>query len=224
MRLEINQKPKENKSSEKKDILLYNYYLIDKSGSMSVSNKYEKGISSIKEEIIKYIKEGLNPIFNITTFNSIQTNRYSGEDSKESLKIVEKLATEYPVAGTPLYQELINSIEKIINLKNDLNRIVLTVITDGQDTSYDNNLKLKASTLIEEASKKGIIVTFICTESDQKYIESLKVAKDNIATYNNTGEDLSDKIKLRSNNFLMYSKSIGTKMETSFTNSFFKSK
>jgi hypothetical protein len=151
-------------TSDEKDVIDNEFQiimLVDKSGSMnSIREDIICSINSVIENQKKISTEnGVDVKFTLVTFNTHRSVVYNAMPMNE----VELLTSDQyqTTGGTALYKSVINTLTENIHKTN----VMAVIVTDGEDTSYDDIYTQQASSCVIE-SRKTTGWKFIYLSSD----------------------------------------------------------
>lgn len=218
--------------------VVHNVHILDASGSMS-GGKYTNALNGINEELekLKVDNDG-NTITN--TVIEFHGRRYFGESTRNS-NIIKEHYFMIPAAncskikgvgadgGTPLYQTVGETIEKLMKHINPGEKVIMTIFTDGDENEsqgiYRDSVALKK--LIKQVEDHhNFTVTYIGTERDvQTIVSNLGVHASNTMIHMDTASSVSTMYNARSKSLRSYSKSVarGASQEELKQNFFSKS-
>lgn len=146
---------------------IYNLVIVDESGSMSII--HHEALAGINETITTCQKmQKLHPEMEqrltLITFDSQQFKvHYDNVNADEASPLTMKQYN--PCAATPLYDAIGKGIAKMNAQAEATDKVLVTIITDGEENySEEYNLKM-VKTLIEKLKKQGWTFTLIGTDN-----------------------------------------------------------
>jgi len=231
--MRVNKKPSVEGEKVVEKYTLHNVHIIDASGSMR-GGKYDNAIKGVQEELKKFehnddvnLTQTIVEFDSTTGYSSDHVFGYNTRVTKHYFMTAASAVTSFkPVGasgGTPLYEVLGNVIEEVLQKKGPNDRVILTVMTDGQNT--DHRGKYSDTTLlaelIESVQKNHFFtVTFMGTERDtNEIIRILKLSKENTLVHDNTSRGMERSYRARTTSLMSYSKSVASGQAV--TDSFF---
>jgi len=175
------------KSSSSKRITIHVVDVLDASGSMS-GGKFVSAIKGINMGI-KQMKEDIIPVdytYTLCDFSDDIIFR----NIKTPIKIVESVKGETR-GSTALFDAIGMSIDHIKSgLKSD-EKVLVNVYTDGQENSSRHYKGAQIASAIKELSTQGWTFTFIGTDVDVKYAQSiLHFHESNTLVHDNTAQGM----------------------------------
>lgn len=201
--------------------VVHNVHILDASGSMS-GGKYNNALSGINEELekLKVDNDG-NTITNTViefhgrTFAS--RVREGGDVTIEHLFMVPaanctSIKGVGADGGTPLYQAIGETIEKLMKHINLGEKVIITVFTDGEENEshgiYQDPEVLKK--LIKQVEDNyNFTVTYIGTKGDVgTVVRNLGVNMSNTLVHTNTAMSVAASYGTRGKSLKSYSKSV----------------
>lgn len=203
-------------------------HLLDISGSMS-----GKKLSAAKEGMISELNllsfdSSVNYVYSVITFsgwqaiktiiNKVQLTPNPGDlyDIINGIKATDMTAMYDAIgANLPTYIEYASSNTKVL----------VKIFTDGHDNDsrmYNSNT---VRDMIETANTKGVIVTFVGTDTDVLNVQTrLNIKKGNTLAYDGTGAGLKRSYDIANQATVLYSKSVVDGTSDALTANFFDSK
>lgn len=170
--------------------LVHEIHLLDGSGSMA--RKIESAMAGINEDLYgskaAAIKTGVKGTYTIFQFGSEFIANGVGNVIMHSIGDFEGYTSRFFNSGsTALYDSIIESIEIMRNKKFKEDKVLLKIMTDGQNNVNDS-LRTTCANLIAEVQKNdNFTVTFVGTDSDVKYVTAnLNIDKSNTLVHDNT--------------------------------------
>ena len=184
--------------------------LVDRSGSMEGSK--EKSATQFVRDAFKLAKSEGFTAFKVVEFSTL-LNHCSNKfyDLSKSFDWNSKSSN----GKTPLY---ISISQLITSLKDYTGKVLINVISDGEDT--EGGLKY-VKMRIEEFIESGQTITFICVEKDKINFIKIGVPESNIQTYDNTGKGIENSFRVYKDAVSNYSKSVAKGEDV--TRGFYKS-
>jgi len=179
---------KERKVEFKTTPVIHVVDVLDSSGSMSGS-KNRAALSGINEGIKDLQLNKLAVIYTYTLcdFSSDILFPFIATDPNVVPRI--DIGTR---GQTALFDAIGTTVEKIEKHRNQADKVLVNIYTDGQE---NNSRKFNARTiseLIKSYSEKGYTFTFIGTKDDVAYVNSsINIDKSNSLVYDGTAQDLS---------------------------------
>lgn len=167
---------------------IHTIHILDGSGSMR-GPKFDTAKSGIQEEIetLKNIKD-VNYLYTIIEFSDFMSikvlcNKIPIEDIN-----FDKLPFFNANGGTALYDAIGNNLSSL--LVQDFNEtVVVKIFTDGGENGSRTFNTNSVRELISKLEDKGVVVTFVGTEWDVKFmVRNLKLSNSNTLSHNNTPE------------------------------------
>lgn len=174
--------------------------LVDRSGSMS--GPKDRAATTFVQNTFELAKSEGFKAFGIVEFST-----YSWNSSNAIYDLSKPLNWQPRTSdgGTPLYKSLSGLINAQLGTGGFKGKILLNIISDGDDTEGGADYVMRD---IEKFKKEGHTITFICTESDKRRFTAIGVPDDNIQTYDNTGEGLTQTYEVYRGAVQNYSKSV----------------
>lgn len=180
--------------------------ILDVSGSMSGS-KISSALSGVNEGIKALIKETkVDYTYSLVAFSSwndirkIVTFQKPSTVGKISLKTRDL---------TALYDAIGSTLKAVKAAKNDKDKVLINIYTDGGENDSKVYDKQETSKLIEKYAKLGFTVTFIGTVQDtETAIKDLKIKKSNTLSYDGTADGLSKTMTATNNMRAVYASAV----------------
>lgn len=199
----VKKEEKEKKNTSTTVGTMYSEIILDASGSMSGA-KYRAACEGINEELaqLRQEKSHVRTIVRVTEFEG-DWNRQGVSCMKFSGPTLIESATFNPQStggSTPLYATVGYILNDLLNKMIEGDTAVVKIFTDGGENSsygseFHNPMVLKAK--IEEAEKRGVIVTFIGTKLDiDNMVKFTGIKVGNTLSHNNTPESLANTFKM----------------------------
>lgn len=92
---------------------------------------------------------------------------------------------------TALYDAIGITLEKVIQLKESDEKVLVNIYTDGDENCSKHYTSILIKDLIDELKSEGVTVTFIGTKMDTEYaIKTLGIERTNTSSYDGTAEGL----------------------------------
>lgn len=183
---------------------IHNVHILDASGSMT-GGKYINALAGINQEIEDMRKDGEGVTQTIIEFDSGHTGKadikthYFMTPAVNCYRVTGKGAD----GGTPLYQTVGETIEKILTHMKSGDKVLLKVFTDGEENSSQGkyrNIGSSYNPKSEELTKlikmvednHNFTVTFIGTERDvQHMVHNIGLMASNTMSHMNTPESIN---------------------------------
>lgn len=132
---------------------IVNLFVLDKSGSMqSIKQKIISGYNEQLQDIKKLDKEnGTESLFGLIVFDSSVVVKYLNEPINIAEELTDK--SYRPDGGTAFYDAIVDSIKRLEDkLGSDLSeaKVLITYLTDGEDTSSHRFQPSQAADLIKQ--------------------------------------------------------------------------
>lgn len=209
-----------NKKEGKETVHLVN--IVDLSSSMSGS-RIDSVNKSLKMELKELAKDtNVNYVYSLITFSySFQIFKVLDKAPIGEVNLKDLVANGMTALNDAVGQTLSNLIDN----KNQ-GRVVVSIFTDGEENSSTSFTKGDVATLVKQAEKSGIVVTFIGTEEDTKKVtRDFLVDVSNTVTHNNTAETISMSFHAKLGSTRSYSNKVskGVKQEDLLTGFYKKS-
>ena len=170
--------------------------VIDCSGSMS-GDKIRGAIAGINDGIEKLKKDTTAVyLYTLCHFSNYSDIKFEGVG-----RHIENVSSiSFRTRGsTALYDAIAETIEIIGSAKNEGEKVLINVYTDGQENDSRKFSSVKLSKLIEESKSKGYTVTFVGTERDtQTIINKLGLDASNTLSYDGSAQGLSKSMEATS--------------------------
>ena len=192
-----------NSNNNGTNVKVHNIVILDGSGSMS-GTKYTNAKKGVWKEID--LCKDLNYSFTLIEF--VRAGKIIEHFYKVSPNTIKNI--DFGGANgsdTPLYQTIVETIDKLLKSASTSDRFLIKIITDGQN-NVGTKSEIHALESIKKAEKNGCTVTFTCVEYDKKYILEIGVDESNIITYDNTGKDLERTMNETRSATILYSKNL----------------
>lgn len=138
------------------------HIILDKSGSMSGS--VNPTISGFNEFLANMKAEVPDASVGLTLFDTEYEERYVGAPIRKVLDLTR--ATYRPNGNTALYDAIGRTINSIKNLPQQPDKVVVCIITDGQENSSHEFNQKQIFDLIEEKKQDGWQFTFLGADQD----------------------------------------------------------
>ena len=184
------------------------HFILDASGSMGSIlyptingfNEYVQGLKTSKDKFR----------FSLTLFDSLKVEqRYTNVPIKEVQPLNED--TFRPGAATPLYDAVIDSVEKLYEeVKKSKDPIIVAIMTDGEENSSVNHDAKCLKDLVERLQSKGNW-TFVYMGANQDAwanAASYGIAAGNTMSWNSTAAGTQDAFRGMAMSTANYSASI----------------
>ena len=126
--------------------------ILDETGSMDPIKK--STISAVNEYISSLKKQKGEFLFTLTKFNSekIETP-YVNKDIKKVEKLTEE--TYVPNFMTPLYDAVVDTVEKMVEMVKQDQKVVMVIMTDGEENSSVRHDEKCLKDLIKKLQGEG---------------------------------------------------------------------
>lgn len=175
--------------SPKKKPTIHNVFMLDASSSMKGS-KYESGVEGIKKLIQSIANDTLsNNTLTVIEFTTEHLVSYI--HTWLSKGFTQPINFIGAMGRTPLYQAIGKTIAQLNNEITKGDKVLLNIVTDGEDTEGYDIYKNLAITLKQVQEENNYTVTFIGTEADVARCKVvLNIDDSNTLSYDNTGEGL----------------------------------
>lgn len=203
--------------------VIHNVHILDASGSMGgwgQVTKYGNALKGINSEIMEMKKDGEGMTQTIIEF-----------DSGNSSEL--RLSTHYfmtPAAsctaivgvgargGTPLYQTVGETIEKLLSHVKQGEKVLIKIFTDGDENTsqgkYRNHNELKSLIKLVE-DNHNFTVTFMGTQQDiDTVVKSVGINVSNTLMHMNTADSIGATYKLASTATQKYRKEVASGAST----------
>jgi hypothetical protein len=184
------------KSSEPIKIpTVHNVYILDASTSMA-GPKFNNAVAGINAEV-----EKLKSDKNVNYTQSIVDFSYNNDIVTHFWKVPiseVQLFKSKSRGSTALFQAAGNTIERLFQEDNGVDKVLIKIFTDGQenDSKYGKYANIGDSwrpkcpnlaKLIKDCEDKGFTITFVGTESDVKFVtDALNIDESNTLVHDNT--------------------------------------
>ena len=166
-------------------VIVHNVNIVDCSYSMGtgIKSKMQMALNGVQSELDELKKDKSGATF-ITTFvpfsESVKTVYF-----REALSKV-KITKSVSQGNTALYDAIVKTINKVLATKEEGEKTVIKIFTDGQDNTSTNNSS-DAMYAIKRAEDQDITITFSGTASDvQRVQRDLSIRKSNTLAHDNT--------------------------------------
>ncbi len=153
---------------------IFNLIILDASGSMEIIrqetiNGFNETVQTIKAAQKKF--EEQRHLVSLVVFNSRGINTVY--DCVEAETVKELNAENYiPECCTPLYDAIGISVAELRRHVQDNDKVLVTIITDGEENSSQDYSGTAIKILIEEMKKKGWVFTYIGANQDVEKVAS----------------------------------------------------
>lgn len=201
--------------------VVHNVHILDASGSMA-GDKYVNALAGINKELNALKAESHG---NVITNTVVEFSGPEYTFGKEAGTIKEHhfmvpaancsmVAGKGASGGTPLYQAVGETIEKLVSRTNAGEKVILTIFTDGDENTsqgiYKNPETLKK--LIKQVEDNhNFTVTFMGTEGDVfKVVKNLGVHASNTLAHLNTADSIGATYSARGASVMNYSKNVAS--------------
>jgi len=170
---------------------VHEVHLIDGSGSMST--KFKNAVAGINKDLSESLKAAIATdiagTFSIFQFGDAFSESYHGN---VTLAPITRFAEYQPIflcsGSTYLYGSIIHTINLILSKKAPEDKVLLKILTDGQDNASPRNYREAAAKLIKDVqANNSFTVTFVGTKDDVHYVtHNLNVDISNTLIHDNT--------------------------------------
>jgi Mg-chelatase subunit ChlD len=147
---------------------IYNLIILDESGSMQgikqqVINGFNETVQTIK--LAQKTHENQRHFVSLVTFNGEKTKTIY---DKIKVEMVEELTdkTYQPNYSTPLYDAMGSSITLLKNAVNPNDKILVTVITDGEENASKEYTGEVIKRMVEQRKNDGWVFAYIGANHD----------------------------------------------------------
>ena len=146
---------------------VFSLIIVDESGSMQIIRKQAfAGMNETLETVRQMQKQfpDTEQHVSLITFDTSHT-KYHFDDERASRVHPLKWNDYQPGGGTPLYDAMGQAISKLNALTDKDDKVLVTVITDGEENSSEEWTLKMIRTLIEKLKKLGWTFTLIGTDN-----------------------------------------------------------
>lgn len=184
---------------EEKKTIVHHVFLLDESGSMGgirklIINGFNEQIQSLKQDIAKFKDQEQRVTF--VTFSGTVDIKQLNVPAENVQELTEE--TYKTCGSTALYDTIGTVIKQIKNCTQD--KVVLNILTDGEDTCSHIYTAINAKEFIEQAKKDGWVVTLVGANIDvEAMIAQLGIAKGNAINFNYSSNSVMHTSNLMSN-------------------------
>lgn len=217
-----------NSGSKEPSKVVHNVHILDASGSMS-GGKYTNALNGINKELedIKKDSDGNLITQTFIEFTGGGWNSRWGSKGNTNAVLEGNTATHYfmvPAAncsavvgmgcpgGTPLYQTVGETIEKLMKHINPGEKVIMTIFTDGEElhsTGIYKNAETLKKLIKQVEDHHNFTVTYMGTEQDvHTIIDALGVSASNTFMHMNTASSVGASYATRGASLKSYSKSV----------------
>lgn len=192
--------------------VIHNVHILDASGSMGGA-KYNSAIEGInsemallkKDKTVKYTQTIIE--FSSPVNTLLAKEHYFMEPMSKCISIDGMGAN----GGTPLYEVVGNTLEKLALTKGENEAVLVKIFTDGGENSstgkYINPKELNL--MIKLCEKMGFTIAFVGTEFDvDSMVKRVGISKQNSLIHNNSAEDITRAFKMSSESTVSYSNAV----------------
>lgn len=156
-------KQNDNKTTKR----VFNLIIVDESGSMSIIRKQaftgmNETLQTVRQMQKKYPDQEQR--VTLVTFDTGHTTWHYDNTAASRTKDLSWRAY-CPGGGTPLYDAMGKAISKVNAQVQDGDRVLVTVITDGEENSSEEWTLKMIRTMIEKLKKQGWTFTLIGTDN-----------------------------------------------------------
>jgi hypothetical protein len=184
---------------------VHNVTILDGSGSMSGS-KYDNACKGILLDFNTCKNEGFKS-FTFVEFNS--ANSITTHCFMSPFDV--KLKFNGPNGGTPLYQTIGQTLERLLKEVSKEDKVLVKVFTDGEHNEYYGKYSTveELKPLIVTCESKGYTITFIGTAQDtNRIVRNLGLDASNTLVHDNTGEGVKMSFQTQAFATTQYRKSL----------------
>lgn len=184
---------------------VHNVTILDGSGSMSGS-KYDNACKGIQLDFDTCKNEGFKS-FTFVEFNSAKSITTHCFMSSFDVKLKFNGAN----GGTPLYQTIGQTLERLLKEVPKGDKVLVKVFTDGDHNEYYGKYSTveELKPLIATCESKGYTITFIGTANDTtKIVRNLGLDISNTLVHDNTGEGVKMSFQTQAFATTQYRKSL----------------
>lgn len=192
---------------------IHNVILLDATGSMSSSGKYDVSMKGIKKELEWLITQD-EANYTETVEEFIEEEwKNSGVKTHSICKLTNpsevKLNFVGPIGGnTPLYKAVLDIIENMSTAVPSTEKVLLKVYTDGENNRL-NNYQAACANTIKRVQKGNFTVTFVGTKQDlSRIIKDLGLESSNCLEIENTGAGFEEAFKMSMQATRSYTKAV----------------
>lgn len=184
---------------------VHNVTILDGSGSMTGA-KYTNACKGIQLDFETCKNEGFKS-FTFVEFNnarSITTHCFMSDFDV-------KLRFNGPNGGTPLYQTIGQTLERLLQEVPKGDKVLVKIFTDGEHNEYYGKYASveELKPLITTCESQGYTITFIGTASDtNKIVRNLGLDSSNTLVHDNTGEGVKMSFYAQASATVQYRKSL----------------
>lgn len=167
---------------------IYNLIILDASGSMtSIEKQAVDGVNETVQTIREAQKkhDDQEHFVTLVSFNSSETKKiYDGEPASE---VKELSQTDYtPNCSTPLYDAMGFSITELQKKIEKDDKVLVTVITDGEENSSHEYDGKAISSLVDKLKNEGWVFAYIGANQDVMKMAS-RISITNCIDFDATG-------------------------------------
>lgn len=186
---------------------IFEVHVVDGSGSMRGA-KFRAAVSGVNEDLQSSAEAAettrVGGVCSVYQFSTHLREESNGNFSCLNILKFREYQPKFIGEYTNLYQSLITIIKKYIRIKKPVDKVLLKISTDGQDTSGSS--PVDCARLIKEAQEKhGFTITFMGTKEDVAFVtNNLNVDASNTVTHENNAKSMGEtysKMKSSSVNF-----------------------
>jgi uncharacterized protein YegL len=164
---------------------IHNVFIMDDSGSMRGA-KYENGVKGI-QELVKSIKQDT---LTDNTISIIDLNRGRVIWMENPRDVIYNGHTR--LGGTPLFITIGETIESVLKIVGKEHKVLLNIVTDGDDTDGFGRFRNLPKTLKLVQEKHNFTVTFVGTQYDvERSQRNLNIDASNTLVHDNTGAGMT---------------------------------
>ena len=182
-------------------VQVHNVLILDASGSMD-GPKYQAACTGVQNEL--QLSKDLGFTFSLVEF--VQSGLIITHCLKTNPEKVQIRFNGATGGNTPLYQTIVETLERLMRDKKADENFLIKILTDGQNNSGDKTAS-DCYKVIKQAEKKGFTVTFIAGEYDiQRIIREIGIDESNTQSHKNTGESITATFETQRSATISYSK------------------
>ncbi len=199
----------------KKKVTVHNVFIIDASGSM-MGSKYQAAWEGVNSEIeLLKSDKNVNWTQTVVEFNTFNANRE--HVFMKPINDVQSLEGMGANGGTPLYQSVGGTLEKVVMSMNSGDKALVKIFTDGEENSSSGKYRdpKELNLMIKILEKAGFTIVFEGTKFDvEKAIKDLGVERGNTHVHDNTAGAIYRMSNMRGGATMSYSSSIAAGADT----------
>lgn len=199
-------------------VTIHNVHILDASGSMGgrAPSKYDNALKGINSEIMSMKDDGEGVTQTIIEFDSnggypasLRLTTHYFMTPAQNCTAIKGVGAD---GGTPLYQTVGETIEKLLSHIKSADKVLIKVFTDGgENTSqgkYKNYLELKRLIKMVE-DNHNFTVSFMGTQEDVNVMaNSIGLSTSNMLVHDNTATGVLTSYMASSNATMKYRKEV----------------